>query len=90
MKRSEAARYARWSAAVAFLLAAITVGVYVRHSLDGPLEEKARLRRLLGMWNANPTELEFVEMEGDRKIFTGWTPRNPPNFAIRMPACWKK
>ncbi|MBZ5701203.1 MAG: hypothetical protein LAN84_05095 [Acidobacteriia bacterium] len=30
MRRTEAARYARWSAGVAMVLAAITLGVYVQ------------------------------------------------------------
>jgi lipopolysaccharide export system protein LptA len=54
MKRSEAARYARWSAALALLLAAITVGVYLRH----------------GLVERQSNGLTFSKMEGDRKIFT--------------------
>jgi lipopolysaccharide export system protein LptA len=70
MKRSEAARYARWSAAAALLLASLTVGVYlerkwVEHREKGkapPPAPKGATRFSSG--------LTFSKMDGDRKIFT--------------------
>jgi LPS export ABC transporter protein LptC len=41
MRRSESARYARWSAAVALLLACLTGGVYVKRGWQRVIERKA-------------------------------------------------
>jgi len=70
MKRSEAARYARWSAAAALLLASLTVGVYLRHKWVEVIEKK----------NAPPPApqdvtkltngITFSKGEGTQKIFT--------------------
>ncbi len=70
MKRSEAAKYARWSATAALLLATLTVGVYlerkwVEHRERGkapPPAPKGATRFSSG--------LTFSKMDGDRKIFT--------------------
>jgi lipopolysaccharide export system protein LptA len=70
MKRSEAARYARWSAALALLLAAITVGVYVRHGLVARWQKKSAPPAPAGNVERQSNGLTFSKMEGDRKIFT--------------------
>src|SRR3984957_13547739 len=70
MRRSEAARYARWSAAVALLLACLTAGVYLKRGW-----QRIRERRLAPP--ATPVNVEkqssgltFSKMDGPRKIFT--------------------
>ena len=70
MKRSEAARYARWSAAVAGVLALLTAGVYVKR------EVKARIERRLAPAAAalniarESKGVRFSKGEGDHKEFT--------------------
>jgi LPS export ABC transporter protein LptC len=70
MRRSEAAQYARWSAAVALLLACLTAGVYLKRGW-----QRIRERRLAPP--AAPVNVEkqssgltFSKMDGPRKIFT--------------------
>jgi LPS export ABC transporter protein LptC len=70
MKRSEAARYARWSAALALLLAAITVGVYVHHGIVARWQKKNAPLAAAGNVERQSNGLTFSKMEGDRKIFT--------------------
>jgi lipopolysaccharide export system protein LptA len=70
MRRSEAARYARWSAALALLLAAITVGVYVRHGLAARWQKKNAPPAAAVNVERQSNGLTFSKMEGDRKIFT--------------------
>ena len=70
MKRSEAAKYARWSAATALVFAGLTVGVYLYRGYT----------RLVDRRNAPPpapvdverqsTGLTFSKGEGTRKVFT--------------------
>ena len=70
MKRSEAARYARWSAAAALLLAAITAGVYVKREIKARIERKlapvAAAANILRQSNG----VTFSKGEGNRKEFT--------------------
>src|SRR3984893_6262767 len=70
MKRSQAARYARWSAALALLLAIVTVAVYLHHGFVARLQKK-------GAPPAPPVNVErqsngltFSKVDGNRKIFT--------------------
>ena len=70
MKRSEAARYARWSAGAALLLASLTAGIYLqrkwveyRHKQNAPAAAPKDVTRL-------SSGLTFSKMDGDRKIFT--------------------
>src|SRR6202035_2992883 len=70
MKRSEAARYARWSATLALLLALATVAVYVQHKVMARVQKR-------GAPPAAPLNVErqsncltFFKVDGDRKIFT--------------------
>jgi LPS export ABC transporter protein LptC len=70
MKRSEAARYARWSAGLALLLAAITVAIYVKHRVAAQLlKEKAPPPAAVNV-ERESDGLTFSKMEGNRKIFT--------------------
>ena len=70
MKRSEAAKYARWSAAVALLLASLTIGVYLerkwvayREQQKAPPPAPQDVTRL-------SSGLTFSKGEGTQKIFT--------------------
>jgi len=70
MKRSEAARYARWSAGAALLLASLTAGIYLqrkwveyRQKQNAPAAAPKDVTRL-------SSGLTFSKMDGDRKIFT--------------------
>ena len=70
MRRSEASRYARWSAAVALLLACLTAGVYLKRGW-----QRIRERRLAPP--AAPLNVEkqssgltFSQGQGSRKVFT--------------------
>jgi len=70
MKRSEAAKYARWSAAAALVLASLTAGVYVqrkwtahREELNAPPPTPKEVTRL-------SSGLTFSKVEGNQKIFT--------------------
>jgi lipopolysaccharide export system protein LptA len=70
MKRTEAARYARWSAGVAIALVVITLGVYLQRAVKAHIERK----------NAPPpapptvaklsTGLTFSKVEQNRTLFT--------------------
>src|SRR5260370_32460746 len=70
MKRSEAAKYARWSAAAALLLASLTAGVYFerkwvayREQQKAPPPAPQDVTRL-------SSGLTFSKGEGTQKIFT--------------------
>jgi lipopolysaccharide export system protein LptA len=70
MKRSEAAKYARWSAAAALLLASLTVGVYLeRKWVEHREKQKAPPPAPKGATRFS-SGLTFSKMDGDRKIFT--------------------
>ena len=70
MKRSEAARYARWSAAAALLLASLTVGVYLQRKwIEHRETQKApppAPRDVTKMTNG----ITFSKGAGTQKIFT--------------------
>ena len=70
MKRSESARYARWSAAVAIALATLTVGVYARHRWVAYREKKNAPAAAAPGVDEQLHGLSFSKMEGPRKIFT--------------------
>jgi lipopolysaccharide export system protein LptA len=70
MKRSEAARYARWSAALALLLAAVTVGVYLRHGIVASVQRRKAPPAPATDVERQSAGLAFSKVEGDRKIFT--------------------
>jgi lipopolysaccharide export system protein LptA len=70
MKKSEAAKYARWSAAAALLLASLTAGVYLQHKwVEHRQREKAPPPAPKGATRFS-SGLMFSKMDGDRKIFT--------------------
>src|SRR5580704_232450 len=70
MRRSEAARYARWSAAVALLLACLTAGVYLKRGWQRIMERKAAPPPAPVNVMKSSSGLTFSKMDGPRKIFT--------------------
>jgi lipopolysaccharide export system protein LptA len=70
MRRSEAARYARWSAAVALLLACLTAGVYLKRGWQRISEQKKAPPPPPVDVEKQSSGLTFSKMEGPRKIFT--------------------
>ncbi|MGB7847786.1 MAG: LptA/OstA family protein [Candidatus Acidiferrum sp.] len=70
MKRSEAARYARWSALTALLLAAITGGIYLRRQWIAHLEIKKAPPPLTEDKERQSIGLTLSKNEGERTIFT--------------------
>ena len=70
MKRSEAARYARASAAAALVLASVTAGVYLEHARKVRIEKaKAPPPAPHGV-ERQSSGLTFSKVEGNRTIFT--------------------
>jgi len=70
MKRSEAARYARWSAVVAFVLAGITFGIYLQRRWVAHVEKKTAPPALTEDKERQSIGLTFSKVEGKRTIFT--------------------
>jgi lipopolysaccharide export system protein LptA len=70
MKRSEAARYARWSAVVAFVLAGITFGIYLQRQWVAHVEKKSAPPSLAEDKERQSIGLTFSKVEGNRTIFT--------------------
>src|SRR5258708_32318599 len=70
MKRSEAAKYARWSAAAALLLATLTAGVYVEHKWVAYREKQKAPPPAPQDVTRLSSGLTFSKGEGTQKIFT--------------------
>ncbi|HME11484.1 MAG TPA: LPS export ABC transporter periplasmic protein LptC [Candidatus Acidoferrum sp.] len=70
MKRSEAARYAQWSAAAALLLAVLTAGVYVQRGWKARKERKNAPKAAAANVSRQSNGLAFSKVEGNRKVFT--------------------
>src|SRR6202140_1986406 len=70
MKRSEAARYARWSATLALLLALATVAVYVQHKVVARVQKRGAPPAAPINVERQSNGLTFSKVDGDRKIFT--------------------
>jgi lipopolysaccharide export system protein LptA len=70
MKRSEASRYARWSATLALLLALATVAVYVQHKLVARMQKRGAPPAAPLNVERQSNGLTFSKVDGDRKIFT--------------------
>jgi lipopolysaccharide export system protein LptA len=70
MKRSEAAKYARWSAATAGVLAVVTVGVYIRHRWVAHVERKNAPPAAPVDVERQSNGLTFSKVDGNRTIFT--------------------
>jgi lipopolysaccharide export system protein LptA len=70
MKRSEAARYARWSALAALVLAAITGVFYLKRQWVAHIEIRRAPPPLTGDKERQSIGLTLSKNEGDRTIFT--------------------
>lgn len=70
MKRSEAARYARWSALTALLLVAITGGFYLRRQWIAHVEIRKAPPPLTEDKERQSIGLTLSKGEGDRTVFT--------------------
>jgi len=70
MKRSEAARYARWSALLALVLAGITFGIYLQRQWVAHVEKKNAPPSLPEDKERQSIGLTFSKVEGNRTIFT--------------------
>ena len=70
MKRSEAARYARWSATLALLLALATLAVYVQHKVLARVQKRGAPPAAPLNVERQSAGLTFSKVDGDRKIFT--------------------
>jgi LPS export ABC transporter protein LptC len=70
MKRSEAAKYARWSAAAALLLASLTAGVYLERKWVAHREEQKAPPPAPQDVTRRSNGLTFSKMAGNQKIFT--------------------
>src|SRR5882724_5880882 len=70
MRKSEAARYARWSAAVALVFMGLTVGVYLKRGWTRYIERKNAPPSAPGDVERQSSHLTFSKGEGTRKIFT--------------------
>jgi len=70
MKRSEAAKYARWSAAAAMLLASLTLGVYLERKWVAYREQQKAPPPAPKDVTRSSNGLTFSKMDGNQKIFT--------------------
>ena len=70
MKRSEAARYARWSALVAFVLASSTGGVYLKRQYRAHVEKKNAPPAPPRDVERQSSGITFSKGDGTRTIFT--------------------
>src|SRR6266404_7495714 len=70
MRKSEAARYARWSAAVALVFVGLTVGVYLKRGYTRHIERKNAPPSAPVDVERQSSHLTFSKGEGTRKIFT--------------------
>jgi lipopolysaccharide export system protein LptA len=70
MKRSEASRYARWSAAVALTLAAATACVYLQRSWKARIERNNAPVAAAANVSRQSNGVTFSKGEGSRKEFT--------------------
>jgi len=70
MRKSEAARYARWSAAVALVFAGLTVALYLKRGYTRHIERKNAPPSAPVDVERQSSHLTFSKGEGTHKIFT--------------------
>jgi lipopolysaccharide export system protein LptA len=70
MKKSEAAKYARWSAAAALVCAGLTVGVYLKRGWTRYMERRNAPPSPAVNVERQSTKLTFSKGEGTRTVFT--------------------
>src|ERR1700729_890326 len=70
MRTSQAARYARWSAAVALLLAAVVSGVYARRAWQAHLAQRAIRPSVPSSVQQLTAGFSLSKVAGDRTEYT--------------------
>jgi lipopolysaccharide export system protein LptA len=70
LQNKEAARYARWSAMVAGLIALVVIGVYSRRAILDSEARKSSPKSVPSTVQQQSDEMTFSKVEGDRTIFT--------------------
>src|SRR6266403_3297206 len=70
MRKSEAAKYARWSAALAMVFAGLTVGAYLKRGWTRHMEKKNAPAAAPVNVERQSTGLMFSKGEGTQKVFT--------------------
>ncbi len=70
MRRTEAARYSRWSAGVAIVLAAITLGVYVERAVKAHIDKTKAPPPPPPSVEKQSTALSFSKVVGKQTLFT--------------------
>jgi LPS export ABC transporter protein LptC len=70
MRNTEAQRYARWSLAVAFLLAVVVTGVYLRNVYIARQAEKKAPPAVPPTVEQRSNEFSFSKVDGQRTIYT--------------------
>jgi lipopolysaccharide export system protein LptA len=70
MRNTEAQRYARWSLAVAFLLAVVVAGVYLRNVYIARQAEKKAPPAVPPTVEQRSNEFSFSKVDGQRTIYT--------------------
>src|SRR5882672_5672387 len=70
MRKSEAAKYARWSAVLAMVFAGLTVGVYLKRGWTRHMEKKHAPAAAPVNVERQSTGLKFSKGEGTQKVFT--------------------
>src|ERR1700737_1552846 len=76
MKRSEAARYARWLATLALPLAPAPVAVCVQHKLVARVQKRGAPPAAPVNVERQSNGLTFSKVDGGHKIFTGEAPKS--------------
>src|SRR4029077_5540187 len=70
MKRSEAAKYARWSAAVALCLAGVTAAVYLGRGWQRIRDRRAAPPPAPAYVDRQLSGISFSKVEGNKTIYT--------------------
>lgn len=70
MKRSEAARYARWSAAVAFAIAVLAAGIYLHRQIAERRVQRSSPPPVPGNVQQQSSQFSYSKVVGDKTLFT--------------------
>ena len=70
MRNAEAARYARWAAAIALIIAATVAGVFIRRSLKFNRAQREAPKPVAVTIQQESAEFTFSKVEQDRTIYT--------------------
>ncbi|MGH9745426.1 MAG: LPS export ABC transporter periplasmic protein LptC [Candidatus Acidiferrales bacterium] len=70
MRNQEAARYARWAAATAGVIALVVAGVYAKRAIEAARARRSAPAVVPATVQQQSAEFKFTKMEQDRAIFT--------------------